>query len=345
MWQDFMELPPGQRRLLGIVCILIIALIALGGLWQYEYAVKRGPRVGTVVVRVEKNMTGEEIGELLEKEGVILDSRVFRIALRLNNEERAMRSGTYRLLTGLTVEEAINEIRKGSVAFKTVTFPEGSTARQMGEILKRAGLDGGERFFEEAAVYAPLPYMTGPEPVAVAGEGFLFADTYDIPEDFTARQICDMLYRRTDDILTEDVRHWAQVKGLSLHDLITIASMVEREARFPEDQKPIASVIMKRLERDMPLQIDATVQYVLGGVKPELSRADLEVSSPYNTYKRTGLPPGPISSPGQAAIMAVLYAEPGEYLYYVAKSDGYHVFSRTYDEHLRAIQEIYGNDE
>lgn len=185
--------------------------------------------------------------------------------------------------------------------------------------------------------------MAGPEKAKVAGEGFLFADTYDIPESWTARQICDLMYRRTDEVLDADVRKRAEEKGMTLHDLMTIASLVEREARFPEDQEPIASVILARLAKGMPLQIDAAVQYALPEQKPELTMKDLEVDSPYNTYKRTGLPPGPIGSPGKAAILAVLAAEPGDYLYYVAKADGHHVFLKTYDEHLRAIGEIYGN--
>lgn len=342
MWNDFWELPRSQRLAVGLVCALLIGLIALGGIWQYLFAVRRGPQDGTVVLRVEPNMTGQEIGELLEKEGVVESARMFRLALRLNREERSMKSGTYRLSRGLTVEEAMAELQKGTVAFKTVTFPEGSTVRQMEAILRRAGLAGGEHFLEEAAVYAPLPYMKGPEPAAVAGEGFLFADTYDIPESFTARQICDLMYRRTDAVLDEDVRRRAEEKGLTLHEVVTIASLVEREARFREDQVPIASVILARLDRDMPIQIDASVQYALGETKPELTTADLEVPSPYNTYRRTGLPPGPIAAPGRAAILAVLDAQPGEYLYYVADRDGRHVFERTYEDHLRAIREIYG---
>ena len=118
--------------------------------------------------------------------------------------------------------------------------------------------------------------------------------------------------------------------------------MVEREARFKEDQVPIASVMLARLEKGMPLQIDATVQYALGENKAELSIGDTKVDSPYNTYLYPGLPPGPIASPGIDAVEAVLTAVPGDYLYYVAKSDGHHVFTKTFEEHEAAIREIYG---
>lgn len=333
-----------QQLLLGAAGALLAGLIVLGGVWQYEYAGARGPQEGSAVIDIEENMTGAEIAALLEEKGVIRSARVFRLALLLNNESSALKSGHYRLPCGLTAEEAIRELRKGGgEAFETITIPEGSTAAQMEAILKKAGLPGGEGFLAEASSYAPLPYMKGPEPAAVAGEGFLFADTYDIPENYSARQICDMMYKRTDEILDAEVRRKAEARGLTLHDLITIASLVEREARFPEDQEPIASVIFARLQAGMPLQIDAAVQYALGETKLELTTRDLEVASPYNTYQRTGLPPGPIGAPGRSAILAVLDAQPGEYLYYVAQADGHHVFLKTYEEHLQAIEEIYGN--
>lgn len=129
---------------------------------------------------------------------------------------------------------------------------------------------------------------------------------------------------------------------MTLHDLLTLASMVEREARFKEDQVPIASVMLKRLQLGMPLQIDATIQYALGSQKEELTLADIRIDSPYNTYTHKGLPPGPIGSPGMDAILAVLDAEPGEYLYYVAQPDGHHVFTKTYEEHQAETANIYG---
>jgi UPF0755 protein len=175
------------------------------------------------------------------------------------------------------------------------------------------------------------------------GEGFLFADTYSIPLDYTARQVCDLMYQHTDEMLTEAMRRQAAAKNLPLHSLFTLASMVEREARFKEDQVPIASVMLLRLSMGMPLQIDATIQYALGAQKAELSLADTRIDSPYNTYTHVGLPPGPIGSPGLDALQAVLAAEPGEYLYYVAEADGHHVFTRTYAEHQAETERIYGS--
>lgn len=338
---NFFRKLPSRWKIAFAACA---AFLTACGEWQYLYAFDRPAAEGSAVVDIPQDMTGAEIGGLLEEKGIIASARVFRAGLFLEGRAGELKSGRYRLPLGMTAEEAAEELCRGAEeAFQTVTIPEGSTAAQIEAIMKKAGLSGAEGFLAEASDYAPLPYMAGPEKAKVAGEGFLFADTYDIPESWTARQICDLMYRRTDEVLDGDVRKRAEAKGMTLHDLMTIASLVEREARFPEDQEPIASVILARLAKGMPLQIDAAVQYALPEQKPELTLKDLEVDSPYNTYKRTGLPPGPIGSPGKAAILAVLAAEPGDYLYYVAKADGHHVFLKTYDEHLRAIGEIYGN--
>lgn len=329
-----------KAAMTGTAVIAGAALLA-GGAW-YAYALQHSEGYGTVRLEIKKEMTGSEIADLLLQKKVITSPAVFRAALTLTGDGRSLKSGHYRLPEGMTVKEALTALEKGQNDFRTVMIPEGSDAAQIASILTKAGLPAGKTFLATAASYAPMPYMYGPEAASVKGEGFLFPDTYDIPVDYTARQICDLMYRRMDDILTQDIREKAQAKGLSIHELVTLASMVEKEAKWPEDRVPIAAVILRRLQEGMPLQIDATVQYVLGEPKEELSRADTQIPSPYNTYLRKGLPPGPIASPGKDSLLAVLKAEPGPYLYYVADKNGHHIFSRTYGEHQAHIHEIYG---
>ncbi len=342
MWEEFKALPLGHR----VICFFISALLLLGviaaGVWEYVYTHDRVAGEGTVTLDIPRNATGGEIARILADAHVVRSADLFRTALLISGEGNKLQSGHYRLRLGMTMAETIQELQKGTEAFATVTIPEGSTVAQMQEILTKSGLSGAADFASTAAAYGPLNYQYGPEAAAVKGEGFLFPDTYDIPEDFTARQICDLMYRRTDQVLDSNIRARAAEKKLSLHDLVTIASMVEKEARFKEDQEPIASVILKRLEVGMPLQIDATVQYALGETKVNLTNADTRIQSPYNTYIRQGLPPGPIGAPGRDAILAVLSAQPGDYLYYVAKADGHHVFTKTFDEHNAQIGAIYG---
>lgn len=267
----------------------------------------------------------------------------FRLYARLLGEGNQLQSGDYALEKGLTIRDAIDALKHGKTEAYLVTVPEGSTVHQIAQLLAQAGIEGAADFEAEAATYGPLKYQYGPVAVPIKAEGFLFADTYSIPKEYTARQILDLMYRHTDDMLTPDIRKRAEAKHMTLHDLFTIASMVEREARFPEDQVPIASVMLKRLSIGMPLQIDATIQYALGEQKAELTIADTRIDSPYNTYTHPGLPPGPIGSPGLPAIEAVLAAEPGDYLYYVAQADGHHVFTRSYEEHQQETENIYGS--
>lgn len=329
-----------RAALFGIAAAIGIAS-AGGGLYLYEG--ERHPIKGSVVLDVSEEMTGREIADLLEEKGVIRSAFLFRGALLATGAGASLQHGHYRFEGALTMKEVIAELGRGEADARTVTIPEGATAGEIEEILKKAGLPGAAGFAAKAAEPVPYPYMQGTEAAKVAGEGFLFADTYDIPMDYDAGKIAALMYKRTDEILTSEIRAAAEKKKMSLHDLMTLASMVEREARFKEDQEPIASVMLARLAAGMPLQIDATVQYALGRQKAELLLSDTKIDSPYNTYLRQGLPPGPIGAPGESAIRAVLAAEPGGYLYYVAQKDGHHVFTKTYEEHQEKIAEIYGN--
>lgn len=330
----------GRRKLsvlLGGIAFLILLTAGL-----YFYAFDRVGLHGTAQVDVPKNATGRDIADTLEKKGVIRSSTLFRLYSRILGSGKSLQSGTYKMKQGLTIKKAMMELRSGKTESVLVTVPEGYTVHQIASLLQEAGVKGAGDFEGEAASYGPLKYQYGPLPVTVKAEGFLFPDTYNVPKEYTARQICDMMYKRTDAMLAPDIRQRAKAKHLTLHALVTLASMVEREARFKEDQVPIASVMLKRLEIGMPLQIDATIQYALGSPKEELTIADTKIDSPYNTYTHKGLPPGPIGSPGLDAIEAVLDAKPGEYLYYVAQADGHHVFTKSYEEHQAETENIYG---
>lgn len=322
---------------------LLLFLLFAGGI--YFYAFDRPDFHGKAHIEIPRNATGRDIGDLLESKGVIRSSAMLRFYTRIFSTGKELQSGSYTIRQGLTVREALEELRSGKADTVTVTVPEGYTVHQIGDLLQKSGVAGAADFEATAASYGPLKYQYGPAAVPIKAEGFLFPDTYQIPREYTAKQICDMMYRRTDEVLSPQIRKAAEEKKISLHDLMTIASMVEREARFREDQVPIASVMLRRLQEGMPLQIDATIQYILGSPKAELTIGDTQIESPYNTYLHPGLPPGPIGAPGADAIMAVLNANPGEYLYYVAQSDGHHVFTKTYEEHRAETENIYGSAE
>jgi UPF0755 protein len=250
-----------RRKWSALGGILFVLILLMAGV--YFYAFDRVGLHGTAMVDVPRNSTGRDIADTLEKKGVIRSSTLFRLYSRILGSGKSLQSGTYKMKQGMTVKEAMTKLRSGMTESVFVTVPEGYTVHQIAALLDEAGVKGADDFEGEAASYGPLKYQYGPLPVSVKAEGFLFPDTYNIPKEYTARQICDMMYKRTDDMLTPEIRKKAQAKHLTLHALITLASMVEREARFKEDQEPIASVMLKRLSIGMPLQIDATIQYAL----------------------------------------------------------------------------------
>ena len=231
----------------------------------------------------------------------------------------------------------------------TVTIPEGRRAEEIAEILHQAGLVDPQEFLAlvrsgEGFAFAFLEDR--PPEASPSLEGYLFPDTYQIPRDSDARAIITLLLSTFDARFTEEMRARAHEQGLTVHEVVTLASIVEREAVLPEERPLIASVFRNRLARGMKLDADPTVQYAMGYDEAQktwwrtLLVEDYQFDSPYNTYRRVGLPPGPICNPGLASIEAVLSPEDTDYLYFVANTvagDGSHVFARTFEEHQRNI--------
>ena len=199
-------------------------------------------------------------------------------------------------------------------------------------------------FLAEAKTFVPYPYMKGTRPATYPVEGFLFPSTYEIPVGATPREVIQMMADEMNRYLTPAVKKQIQAQHMSIHDFVTLASIVERESLFDADRPTIAGVFKKRLAHGIPLQSDATISYVLGYAKEDVTIGDTQLQSPYNTYVSKGLPPGPIANPGKKALDAVLHSEDTDYLYFVADKDGHNHFSKTYEEHLAEVHKIYGND-
>lgn len=190
--------------------------------------------------------------------------------------------------------------------------------------------------------YAPYPYMqTDNSNVLFKAEGFIYPATYDFPVGISEQEMLKMMVAQFDkEMQSSGIAKTVAERNLPLRDVVSMASMVELEAVFAEEQPKIAGVFLKRVAIGMPIQSDTTIQYLLGTQKEVVTFADTKIQSPYNTYQNPGLPPGPIGSPGLTAIKAVLQPEQTDYLYFVAEKDGHHRFTKTYAEHLKAIEEI-----
>ena len=212
-------------------------------------------------------------------------------------------------------------------------MPEGYTVEKTAAKLAAEGLGDAEKFKEAARNYTPYKYMeTNNADVKYKAEGFIFPSTYQFNDSMTEKDMLAMMVKEFNtQINHEKIGEAAEKTKMSIHDIVTIASMVELEAVFKEEQPRIAGVFLRRLEIYMPIQSDTTIQYILGTQKEEITIADTRIQNPYNTYQNPGLPPGPISSP-----------EKTEYLYFVAEKDGHHRFTKTYAEHLKAIEDIHG---
>jgi len=288
-----------------------------------------------VTLEVPDRATAAQVGKLLKQHGLIRSPLVFRCYARWKGMDNRIKTGEYRLSTGLSTPELLQELVKGQPVFISFTVPEGYTTAQVGELLTSKGLIDREEFFAAVAgtdfSYSFLRDLPDGDRRL---EGYLFPDTYKVTKESNEDLIIKLMLERFEKEM-QDLNYADQVEktGLTLHQAVTIASMVEREVKKDEERPVIAGVIFNRMSKGMPLQIDATVQYALGETREKIFYKDLEVDSPYNTYKINGLPPGPIAMPGRASLLAVVNPARTNYLYYVAKPDGSHAFAVTLEEH------------
>jgi UPF0755 protein len=295
-------------------------------------------RERTVVV--ERGMGVSEIADLLVSEKIIRSADQFTMVARFLGLGGRLQAGRYLLPTGSRPLDVIRRLSRGGTISQMVTIPEGLTIRQMAVLLEReAGIDAGR--FQALADDTGTARRYGVP--AESLEGYLFPDTYGLYWGMPAGKVIDVLFSRFDQIYTPEMAGRAGQLGLDRHQIITLASMIEEEAGVDRERPLISAVYHNRLREGMLLQCDPTVIYALGGKRTPLTRDDLLVESPYNTYRHTGLPPGPISSPGRASILAALYPAESDYLYFVARGDGSHHFSRTSREHINAIRRIRRN--
>ena len=292
-----------------------------------------------VQVKIREGSSTAEIAEKLSEKGVIKSPLRFRILARLRGYDDKFRPGAYTFTTGMEDDEVFAKLLTGEKRLVRFTIPEGFGVKEIAERLASLDLVDKEDFLKEAADFTPYDYMRKRPNVFYAAEGFLFPDTYAVESDTEIAEIMELMARTLDDRLTKKMRTRAEEMGLSIYDLITLASLVEREVRFPEDRPIVAQVLLKRLKLNMPLQTDATLQYLMDTPKEEVSITDTQIDSPYNTYQHVGLPPGPIANPGMAAIEAVLHPSETEYLYFVADRRGHNHYAYTYEEHLNLVNQ------
>lgn len=326
-----------KKAIAGILAAAIVGIGAMLG-WTLTQPVDN---VGeSVLVTIKPGTPTKTIAVELEKQRLIRNALVFRVAAKLQGVENSLQAGEYAISPNMSIERMLLMMSQGQTAYQQFTIPEGYTVDQVAELLAEKKLANADKFKALAKSFAPFPYMTSHPDSKYRVEGFIFPDTYRVSRGVSEEELLTMMVKQFDTKLTPDLRQRASDLGLSLREVVIMASLVEKEAKMSEERPVIAGVFANRVKQAMPLQSCATIQYILGYPKPELTIQDTQISSPYNTYQVMGLPPGPIANPGTAAIRAVLFANNTDYLYFVADKQGKHHFSKTYEEHLAAIDQV-----
>lgn len=318
---------PGRRSLLAV---LVVGLVA-------GYLALSGPGE-SVTVEIPAGTTMPEVARILADHDVVSSARLFHVYARVMRADRGLKAGTYRLATGSSVRSALRTLTRGEVVTVPLAVPEGFTIRQMAPRI--AGITGMEQ--DEVAdtlLHAGLATrMSVPGPTL---EGYLFPDTYLFAAGVPLRVVVEAMVERYRNVWTPERRALLDASAMTEREVVTLASIVQAEARVLDEMPRISGVYHNRLDRGWLLQADPTVIYALGGYRERLLFAAIDsvADDPYNTYEHPGLPPGPIGSPGELAIDAALQPEEHDFMYFVARPDGSHIFSRSLAEHNRARQD------
>lgn len=288
------------------------------------------PRGAAVRVIVPKGSSFAAATDSLERAGIVRFPLLFRIFARVKGDDRHIKPGTYLLKHGTSWTDVLSALNGGRGLVNTVTIPEGFSLQQIVPLLAqrlRVPPDSVKAAVSDTAQLARLDIPTK------TLEGYLFPDTYAFPEGTTARQAVSEMVKRFEREWKPEWNSRLTTLALNRNDIVTLASIIEKEARRAEERPVISAVYHNRLRAGMLLQADPTIQYALGRHTPRILYKDLQVKSPYNTYTHAGLPPGPIASPGGPSLIAALFPANVSYRYFVADSDGHHEFRNTLEEH------------
>ena len=300
-----------------------------------------GPVPGNspIIVVVEPGSTPSAVAELLQVNDVISNAGDLVMAARLTLADRSFQAGRYHFTGDENILEVLGHLTRGGTTDELVTIPEGLRPLQIASIISREAQVDSAAFMALAAdsvFIASVISVEDGQSLPAHLEGYLLPETFNIYYRMPADEVLRMMVNHFTDLWESRLAEAAAGLGLTRHEVVTLASIVEREAATSGERSIISAVFHNRLQRQMRLESCATVLYALGRFKPRLYEKDLEIDSPYNTYRIRGLPPGPIANAGAASLLAAVSPADVDYLYFVARGDGTHIFSRTYAEHLAA---------
>ncbi|GJL55194.1 MAG: aminodeoxychorismate lyase [Nitrospirales bacterium] len=320
-----------MKKLFSIVLLLFFAVLTSTLLLNRP----AGDPGTTRIITIQRGMSLGEVAHYLEEQGLIANAQWFRIMGKLTRADRKIQPGEYALHAGFTPTEILSQLKEGKVYYHTVTIPEGYTVRQIAEVLSKKRLINETRFL---ALTQDSTFISTLNLPVDNLEGYLFPDTYFVARLTPEEEIIRTFVQRFHKAFSPELRARAKEMGMTMQEVLTLASVVEKETGLSQERSIVSGVFHNRLARNIPLQSDPTVIYAIEAFDGNIRKRDLSIDSPYNTYQVRGLPPGPIANPGEAAIRAALYPTPSDYVYFVSKNDGSHQFSVTLAEHNRAVE-------
>lgn len=326
---------------LKIIKIVLSAAVVGVILWvswfSVEFAIAPKQTVEEVSFEIKMGETAQDIAQNLKNQGLIRTKRVFIIGYRLFFSNQSLKAGEYILTLPISVKDILKTLTAGKVKLYPVTIPEGLTRRETASHLESAlSVDSSEFLLSSS----DINLISDIDPEAEHLEGYLFPETYSFPKDTDEKTVVNVLVAQFRKVFDEKWQNRAEEIGMTVREVVILASLIEKETSLPEERSLVSAVFHNRLHIGMKLDCDPTIIYVLkeeGRFEGRLRTKDLKLDSPYNTYRYGGLPPGPIANPGRRSLEAALYPADVDYLYFVAKNDGSHHFSRSFRDHQNAV--------
>ena len=318
------------------ILVMVAVVVTASALWfrNAVYSDRALPLASTTVVIPRGTNFGEAVG-ILRQSGVLAHPIAFRILARMRQDEAAIKAGAFVFSRHQTSDEILRKLIDGEQQVAVwVTIPEGFTAREIAQTLAERKL-GNARAYTDAFFSERLDFHGQRTPSL---EGYLFPSTYLMPVDLTPPAAAKLLTDQFRKELPPDAGERARALGRTLPEVVTIASLVERESKADDERALMAGVYYNRLRLGMPLEVDATIEYVFPEHHTIITKRDLAVDTPYNTYLHAGLPPTPIANPGKASLDAAFNPRPSDFLYYVSKGDGHSAFATTLSEHNANVE-------
>lgn len=325
-----------KKIIVTLILLIVAALIAVPSFLYFAPVT-----VDNVSLEIPEGTYSSEIAGILAENGVVRNKLAYKLYLKSSGEGNDLKPGKYVFDGKYSMGDVTAALKKGGELNEIkVTIPEGYNQKQIIAVLVKKGLVTEEEFLA-AAANEDYPYDYLPaKGDGLRLQGFLFPETYQFDGTESAKEIIGVMLKEFDENFSQEWRTQLSTDGRTVKDWVTMASIVEKEAVVETDRPIIAGVFYNRLNKNMQLQSCATVQYAQGKVKSTLTNEDVKIDSPYNTYLNTGLPPGPIASPGYDSLKAAMYPTQTDYLFFVAKPNGAHIFTKTYEEHLQAKADI-----